>query len=104
MPGRLCERSGETCRCGDGGRSQSLHSTDKKRLRKELILQNAWEAKPCLGKGGRKVDTGRTGRRKHEHLQCPKGLDRCRDARAELSLGRSGLLYELAVVGAGNGV
>jgi hypothetical protein len=100
----LCERSGETCRCGDGGRSQSLHSTDKKRLRKELILQNAWEAKPCLGKGGRKVDTGRTGRRKHEHLQCPKGLDRCRDARAELSLGRSGLLYELAVVGAGNGV
>lgn len=57
MSGRLCELSGETCRRGDGGRSQSLHSTDRKRLQKELILRNAWEAKPCLGKGGRKVDT-----------------------------------------------
>ena len=57
MSGRLCELSGETCRRGDGDRSQSLHSTDRKRLQKELILQNAWKAKPCLGKEGRKVDT-----------------------------------------------
>ena len=57
MSGRLCEVSGETCGRGDGSRSQSLHSTDRKRLQKELILRNAWKAKPCLGKEGRKVDT-----------------------------------------------
>jgi hypothetical protein len=57
MPGRLCEISGETCGRGDGGRSQSLHSTDRKRLVTELILRKVRKAKPCRGKGGREVDT-----------------------------------------------
>lgn len=57
MPGSLCEISGETCHRGDGDRSQSLHSTDKKRFLQKLILRKAWKAKPCRGKAGRKVET-----------------------------------------------
>lgn len=77
--GRCRETSGETCRRGDGGRSQSLRSTARL---KRSPWRNGWEtgvmlggkpwslhtaeavgkvrkAKPRRGKGGRKVDVER---------------------------------------------
>jgi hypothetical protein len=51
MSGRLCERSGETCRRGDGGRSQNLHITDKKTLLTEANLTERVESKAMLREG-----------------------------------------------------
>ena len=51
MSGRLCEISGETCRRGDGGRSQSLHSTDRKTLLTEANLTERMESKAMLREG-----------------------------------------------------
>ena len=51
MPGRLCEISGETCRRGDGGRSQNLHITDKKTLLTEANLTERVGSKTMLREG-----------------------------------------------------
>jgi hypothetical protein len=51
MSGSLCEISGETCHRGDDDRSQSLHSTDKKRFPKEANLTEGVESKAMLREG-----------------------------------------------------
>ena len=69
------ETSPDQTALGPPGRSQSLHTTAMARDRREAVagVGEGRLAKPARGKGGRKLDAGRTEWGKDSHVSARKG-------------------------------